>query len=111
MNDFIKPKLCDDNSMIYLLNSLPEEVSYVREYALKYGRGTKEETSNLIHEKATREELRELSHLEILILENNHIHLDILMEFIEANLDTYPEEVKKLNSFIWAIMAVPGTQI
>jgi hypothetical protein len=108
MIDFLRPIKNTNNSMIYLLNSLPEEVSYVREYALKYGRGTKEETSNLIHEKATREELIDLSRLERLILENNHIHLDILMEFIEANLDTYPEEVKKLNSFIWSIMAVSG---
>ena len=92
-----------------LLKNLSDEVSYIRKYALKYGRETKQETSDLINKTANREELKELAHLEILILENNHLHLDILMEFIETNLEICREEVIKLNSFIWAIMAVPGT--
>jgi hypothetical protein len=90
-----------------LLNNLPNEVSYIREYALQYARDTKEETSNLINKLATKKELNDLAELDSRILENEH--LDILLEFVEDNLQDSPEEAKRLNSFIWAIMAVPGS--
>jgi hypothetical protein len=95
--------------MINLLNKLPDEVSYIREYALKFGRNTEKETFNLIHQIASKEDLNNLAYLDEFILENNH--LDILIEFIKDNLESFPEESTKLNSFILAIMAVPGTQI
>jgi hypothetical protein len=90
----------------HLFDKLPQEISYIREYALKYGRDTKEETFNFIHETASRQELRELQDLDNKILENGH--LDILFAFIKSNLETRPEEAVKLESFIVAIMATPA---
>jgi hypothetical protein len=92
--------------MSHLLDNLPDEVSYIREYALKYGRDTEQETFNLIHEIATSRELNEIANLERLILENDH--LETLIEFVRSNLESFPGEAKKLNSFVWAIMAAPG---
>jgi predicted nucleotidyltransferase len=92
--------------MSNLLDDLPKEVFYIREYALKYGRDTKQETFDLIHKIATKEELDDLTKIDSMILENDH--LDVLLEFVKDNLQDFPEEAKKLNSFVWAIMAVPG---
>lgn len=41
--------------MSHLLDNLPEEVSYIREYAMKYGRDTEQETFDLIHKVASLE--------------------------------------------------------
>ena len=93
--------------MFDLLDNLPDKVSYIKEYALKYGRDTKQETFDLIHKIATKKELNDLTELDSMILENEH--LDILLEFVKDNLQDSPKEAKRLNSFIWAIMAVPGS--
>jgi hypothetical protein len=93
----------------HLFDKLPQKISYIREYALKYGRDTKEETSKLIDNTADRRELEELTSLEISILKEDHLHLNILMNFIEDNLEKNREEAIRLNSSIWAIMAVPGS--
>lgn len=89
--------------MTNLFDKLPEELSYIQEYVLKYGKDTEQETFDLIHKLATKEELNDLTRLDSLILENQH--LDIILEFIKNNIEEFPEETKKLNSFIWAIMA------
>jgi hypothetical protein len=90
----------------HFLDSLPEEVSYVRELALKYGKPTRKETDAFIRETASRQELRELQDLDNKILENGH--LDILLEFVKDNWEAHREEAGRLNAFIFAIMPVPG---
>lgn len=49
---FVSDKWC---FMSHLLDNLPEEVSYIREYAMKYGRDTEQETFDLIHKVASLE--------------------------------------------------------
>jgi hypothetical protein len=95
--------------MHQLLDKLPEEVSFLQDYTdyiLKFARSTRQETSELFDTVASDEELEIADDLWIRICEKEN--LATILHFIEAHLDDFPDEARKLNAFLQEILPVRG---